>query len=303
MNRTISVSVVGLVLGLAWLPAQETTKAAAAPREADPVEALVVQMRAAEQAASSVRVALRSQVELPSGLSVATEGTLRVLRGTQPDEPARLHSVVGYSYGDGLRGRIEYSQTQNGVEIYEDNPAFGEVLVHISPAIVTDLQWAGRVLDRADMPGMIDGRAQSPLGSGLVDTMRRQFQLTIEADGRRGSEVGIWLRGDRRAKVADLDPDLPLADRVELFVRSRDHALLEVTQKQGDKVVQQIVVTELVLGETFEAKELRVDGRGQRVREVQQYLPLYEMIEDVLKKAESKAEGGGNDAVRPSNRK
>ncbi|MCA8964039.1 MAG: hypothetical protein KDC48_04105 [Planctomycetes bacterium] len=308
MNRAVIVSVVGvfagLGLGLGPVLAQDAAKPPAAPREADPVERLVAAMRAAEEAATSLRVVLKTQGQLPSGLAVTTEGTLRVLRGTQPQDPPMLHSVVSYGFGDGLRGLVESSQTQNGIEIYEDNPAFGEVLVHLPAEVVTDLQWAGKVLDRADLPGMADRRAEAPLGSRMVDDLRRQFALVIGPEGKRGADAGVWLRGDRRAKVADLDPELPLADRVELFVRSKDHALLEVVHKQGDKVVQHIVVTELVVGEPLEPKDLRVDGRGQRVREVQQYLPLWEQIEEVLTKAESKADAGaGKEGLRPSKRK
>ncbi len=308
MNRAVIVPVASvfasLVLGLGSAVAQETGKPPAAGREADPVEQLVATMRSAEQAAPSLRVVLKTEGLLPSGLSVTTEGTLRVLRGTQPGDAPMLHSVVSIGFGDGLRGLVECSQTQNGIEIYEDNPAFGEVLVHLPAAIVTDLQWAGKVLERADLPGMADRRAEAPLGSGMVDDLRRQFALVMEPDGKRGADAGVWLRGERRVKVADLDPELPLADRVELFVRSKDHALLEVVHKQGDKVVQHIVVTELAVGEPLLPKDLRVDGRGQRVREVQQYLPLWEQIEEVLIKAESKADGkAGAEGVRPSKRK
>lgn len=303
MNRAVIVSVAGVLAGLVLGPcpvrAQDGEKPPAERREADPVELLVAKMRAAEKAATSLRVALSTEGVLPSGLRVTTTGSLRVLRGTQPQDPPLLHTAVTYAFGDGLEGRIESSRTQNGIEIYEDNPAFGEVFVHIAAEIVTDLEWAGGVLDRADLPGMADRRAEAPLGSNMLEDLRRQFALTLEPDGKRDGEAGTWLRGERRAKVADLDPELPLADRVELFVRAKDQALLEVVHKQGDKVIQRIVVTELVVGEPMQAKDLRVDGRGQRVREVQQYLPLWEQIEEVLNKAESKA---GDGAKRPSRR-
>jgi hypothetical protein len=48
------------------------------------------------------------------------------------------------------------------------------------------------------------------------------------------------------------------------------------------------------------ARDFVVDGRGQRLRDVQQHLPLWEQIEQVLKQAEAKS---GDDVVRPSRRK
>lgn len=267
--------------------------------QVDPVEGLVAAIRAAERAASTVIVELETAGELPGGLKVQTQGTLRVLRATQSDLPNYLHTALTYDFGDGVRGTVESNRTQNGIEIYEDSPAFGEVYVHLAQAIVVDLEWAGEVLERSDLPGMADRRADAPLGSDLLAGLHKRFALTLEA-GKRGEDAGVWLRGPRRAQANDLDPALPRADRVEVFVRDRDKAVVEMLQRQGDKVVQRVTVQKLELGKPLQVADLRVDGRGQKVREVQQYLPLWEQIEEVLGKAESKA---GGDVVRPSRRK
>ncbi len=300
MNRTGRCLFVGILWFACGLAAQDPVAPPAEPRKPDPIEGLVAQMRTAEAAARSIRMQLRTEGLLPTGLSFKTSGSVRVLRGTQPGRAgAAMHTKVTYEFGDGLQGLVESSQTPNGIEIFEDNPAFGEVYVHVPQTVVEDLEWAGEVLQRSDLSGMADSRAQAPLGSGMVEDLRRQFDLQAQ-EGSRGKDAGVWLRGGRRAKVADLDPELPLADRVELFVRDRDRALLEVVHRQGDTVVQHIVVESLEVDVALEPKDLRVDGRGQRLREVETHLPLWEQIQDVLQKAEAK---GGDEARRPSKRK
>jgi hypothetical protein len=288
MKRTAPMGLVLAAVGLfvAVLPGQQP--AAAEKSQVDAVQQLVDSIAAAEKAATTIRVELRSKGLLPDGLVVETRGTLRVLRAEQSDLPAYLHTRVEYSFADGIAGVVESNRTQNGIEIYEDNPAFGESYVHLAPPIVADLEWAGEVLERADLPGMADRRAESPLGSQLLADLHRRFLLTIE-NGRRGDDQGVWLRGPRRAAPQELDADLPRADRVEVFVRDRDKALLAMRQLQGDREVQSVELQRVELGVRLQIADLRVDGRNQRVREVQQYLPLWEQIEDIVGRAEAKA--------------
>lgn len=288
MNRTAPSIVLVAALGLfaALLHGQQDPPAKAP--QVDAVQQLVDAIAAAEKAAATLRVELRSKGVLPDGLVVETQGTLRVLRAEQSDLPAYLHTRVEYSFADGIAGVVESNRTQNGIEIYEDNPAFGESYVHLAPPIVADLEWAGEVLERADLPGMADRRAEAPLGSQLLADLQRRFLLTPEA-GRRGDDQGVWLRGPRRAQAQDLDADLPRADRVEVFVRDRDKALVAMRQLQGEREVQSVELTKVEIGLRLQVADLRVDGRNQRVREVQQYLPLWEQIEDVVGRAEAKA--------------
>lgn len=58
----------------------------------------------------------------------------------------------------------------------------------------------------------------------------------------------MWLRGQRKPGLELDDPDLPMADQVDLFVRGADHALLEVVHQQGETVVQRLVVETLTTG-------------------------------------------------------
>jgi len=295
MKRTI------LVLALLGVPfvvpgrAQEPATPPPAPAQAGPIDEIVAAMRAAEQRARSIVVELTTSGQLPGGLALSTRGALHVLRGAQP----AVHTVVEFSFADGLGGRAESAQTAAGIVLYEENPAFGELYLSLAPAVVADLEWAGEVLERADLPGMADSRAAAPLGSSMLADLQRHFDLAATERRDRNGEPGRWLAGARRAGLDDQDTELPLADRVELFVRDRDHALLEVTHHQGDKRLQQIVVQRLEVDVDIPAQTFEVDGRGQRLREVQLHLPMWDQIEQVLRQAEAKAADG---IVRPSRR-
>lgn len=300
MNRTNLVTAIVLSFAVPAARGQDPGTAGAKAAQADPIDDIVAAMRAAEQRGRSFRLELATVGRLPGGLAVSTKGVLHVLRGTHP----AIHSVVEYRFADGLGGRVESAQTASGIVIFEDDPAFGELLLHVDPATVADLEWAGAVLDRSDLPGMSDRRAASPLGSAMVDELRRQFALTPDGRKARNGDAGVWLSGPRRAGLDDQDVDLPLADRVELFVRDADRALLEVRQLQGDAVLQHVVVARIDVDVDMPATAFAVDGRGLRAREVQQHLPMWEQIEQVLQKAEAKtAQQAGGAQVRPSRRK
>ena len=210
-----------------------------------------------------------------------------------------MYSRLEYEFGDGLRGRVESARTAGGIVVYEEGPAFGAVFVRLSPAVVKDLEWAGRVLKRQDLPGMADARAESPLGSGLIRDLQRTFDLRIDSRKERDGDAGTWLVGTRKQGLDEQDPDLPLADRVEVFVRARDHAVMLVSYKVGEQVVQELIVEELVLDVELGDDDFTVDGHGQRVRDVQEHPPMWEMIERTLLRAEAKAPDG---EVRPSRR-
>jgi hypothetical protein len=295
MNRTVLVLVIVGAVAAGFGHAQEPTPAPAVAAQAGPIDGIVAAMRAAEQRARSIVVELATQGQLPGGLEVATRGTLHVLRGAQPV----LRTAVEYSFGDGLTGRVESAQTAAGIVLYEENPAFGELYLRLDPAVVADLEWAGTVLERADLPGMADRRAAAPLGSSMLADLARQFALEVTARRERDGEAGQWLAGPRRDGLGDAGEELPLADRVELFVRDRDHALLEVAHLQAGKRLQHLTVRRLEIDVDIPPATFEVAGRGQRLRDVQQHLPMWDQIQQVVRQAEAKAAPG---VVRPSRR-
>jgi len=293
---TVLFTVVSLIgTAAAQKPADDSAKAA----QPDAIGKVVGAMQEAEKGLSSLRMTLRTKGHVQGGLQVETTGELRVLRGTQADAGERLYVRLEYSFGDGLKGRQETARTADGIVQLEQDSAFGAVLLRFDAAVVRDLEWAGGVLKRSDMPGMSDGRAQSPLGSGTVRDLRRTFDLKIGARKERDGEAGTWIEGKRKQGLDEQDPDLPVADRVELFVRDADHALLSARYFVGDDVVQEITIEKLELGVELGDDAFVVDGGGLELRDVRSYTPMWEQIEQVLEKAESKA---GEGVVRPSKR-
>jgi hypothetical protein len=287
MNRTAVVAAVAVFACALPSVAQTPPAAAERPAQADPIDDVVAAMRAAEGSLKSVAMQLSTSGVLPGELPVTTRGVLHVLRGEQ----AAIHANVEFAFDDGIRGRFESAQTAAGIVMYEDNPAFGEVFVQFSPELVAELAWAGEVLQRDDLPGMADRRASSPLGSAMVAGLRRQFVLAVDGERKeRNGEAGTWLAGKRKPGLDVQDPDLPVADAVELFVRASDQALLEVRHLQGQKTIQHLVVDKLEVNVELPPKTFEVDGGGQTLRPVEQHQPLWEEIKQVLAKARSKME-------------
>ena len=101
---------------------------------------------------------------------------------------------------------------------------------------------------------------------------------------------GLFGRSASTGQAEGGSGDLPLADRVEAFVRERDLALLEVVHHQGEVVVQHLVVESLALDVELPAARFTVDGRGLRLRDVQEHAPSWEQVEQVLRQAEVRAE-------------
>lgn len=295
MNRTTAIVFSCLFAGLVPIWAQEAPKKPPVPPQPDPLEGVVTAIRAAEQRAKSFRIELSTKGSLPSGLEFTTSGTVHVLRGAQP----KLRTQVRCSFGNGLDSTLETAQTADGIVTYEDNPAFGEAFLRFPPALVADLEWAGDVLKRADVPGMRDRRADAPLGSAVLDSLRLHYAFVVTDRRERAGEAGQWLVGERRPGLGDQDVDLPLATRVEVFVRGKDHAVLDVLHYRLDEVLQRIEVKKLEVDVEIPDAVFSVDGRGQKLRDVEQYPPMRDLVERVLRQAESKA---GDDVVRPSKR-
>ena len=302
MNRTVlrSVGVFFCLAGLALpLVAQDDGgQPAKAPQNAD-IKALMDAMAKTEASASKIRLALVTQGAMPGGLEFETRGTLRVLR-TEQGAATAVHSVVDYSFADGLSGRMESVRRPDGVWILETNPTFGQVYVQIDAELLADLEWAGEVLERDVLPGMGDARSSSPMGVSMVADLARRYTLEKKERGSKFGQDGMWYGGVRRPAPDGADGgDLPLADRVELFVRDSDSALLEVVFLEAGKPVQRISAKELVIGEPMPLESFAIDAKDARLRDVREHPPMWEQIDNMLQTAERSADG----QVRPSKRK
>jgi hypothetical protein len=316
MNRTASVFPVGLfclclcaAAGRAQEPAAKAADAAQDAALAD----IVASLQRAEAAAKTVRLELSTEGHMPGGLDFRTRAVLRVLNAAQGGMAA-VQSTAEYTFADGLTGRIETVKTPDGVLVNEQNPTFGEVFVRIDKSIVADIEWAGRVLQRTDLPGLADTRAAAPLGSAMVADLARRYALRPLGSDRnaRNGEAGRWYGGDRRPgpAVEGEDQDAPMADHVELVCRESDKAVLEVVYLQAGKVAQRIAVEHLVLDEPMPLESFKLDDKGKRPLNVKEHPPMWQQIEELLQRAEQQAadavqrkELPPEDALPPSKRK
>ena len=311
MNRTVH-STLGLLLWTvsAAAPALAQDPGTPAPQEPQnpAIKALLDSMAAQEAAAQKVRLQLKTVGKMPGGLEYETTGKLRVLRTPQGEMQA-VHSVMEYSFADGFAGRMESVRTPDGVQILESNPTFGDVFVTMDKSLLEDLDWAGKVLEREDLAGVGDRRAASPLGRAMVEDLAMRYQLAELSQTPKGGQDGTWYGGDRKAGpgVEGNDPDMPLADRVELFVRKSDSALLEIVFLQLGKPTQRISVEDLVIGEAMPIESFRIEAKGVRPRDVRDHPPMWEQIEQVLTTADREAAASttlsDEEKVRPSKRK
>lgn len=285
MNRTIRVAAVFLACLVVPVAAQQPAPNAAPAAQPDPIDEIVAAMRAGERALATVALTMRTSGRLPDGLTVTTRGVLHVARGAQP----AVHARVDYELGDGLRGRAESAQSATGLVLFEDSPTSGEVFVQIDPHLVADLEWAGRVLRRDDLPGT-ERRAEAPLGSAIVAALARHFAFVRSERTTRGDDTGTWLTGPRRAGLDVQDADVPTADRVELFVRARDHALLEARWLEGDAVVQVLAVDALEVDAPIAPDVFRIDAGGMRPKPVRDVDPLWTEIAQALADADARSQ-------------
>jgi hypothetical protein len=307
MKRTIRVPAARccpLFLVAAAL-AQEVPPAGGGPgAEEQRIHTVVAAMQAAEASAKSLWLEIETTGRMPGGMRWTTRGTLRVLQGEHPavNTPA-AYSIVEYEFDQDLSGRIETVKTNDGIDLFEDNPTFGEVFLHIDQATVADLEWAGEVLQRRDLPGVGDGRGAAALGSEVVRGLQDTYVLVPLERKDRAGEAGQWFGGGlRKGVLPDLEPDLPLADRVELFVRAKDHALLEVVKlqtQQPAEPLERIVVTKVERDVPLAPESFRIEPKGVPRKMLREHPAWWEMAQDALRKAEAKLEGK---EVRPSRR-
>jgi hypothetical protein len=292
--RIATALVVASALGRTQAPAPVPVR----PAEPDAIAAIVASVRTAERALESVELAIETSGRFGSGDEFTTRGTLHVLRTGQP----RLRAEVEFQ-AVGLKGRCISVRTPDGVTLHQDDPASGELLVRIPKAVVADLEWAGGVLDRSDLPGMTDARAQAPLGSAVLAELARQFALQVGERKERGGEAGRWLQGERRPGLPEAEAVVPEATRAVAFVRDRDQAVLEVVYHQQDKVLQRIDVKRCVVNGKIADAVFVLEPPGLKVRELAAVPSLQEPIERTLQQAERKAsEKAAGPVLRPSRR-
>jgi hypothetical protein len=298
MKRTASIVLaVVLVLSCA-LPGQEPQKKPVPPAEDPAIAALVAAMQKAESAAKSVELELVTTGTYPGGLTFTTKGTMRVLLGEQ----RALHTTMEFQAAHGMTGRVETVRTPDGVWMLENSPTFGEVYLFMDPATLADVEWAAAVTQQPGaVPGGVDGRSIGPLGSQLLEDLRRHYDLAVLSKKDRDGQPGLWIGGDHKKSLdPGADTELLLADHVEVFVREVDQAVLAVVYMQADgKIVQQIEVRRIVTNQTMELASFHLDVPGKKPVDVKEHAPAWSPLQRLIGEAEDKA---GADQ-RPSKKK
>ena len=118
-------------------------------------------------------------------------------------------------------------------------------------------------------------------GAGCSDF--RGFDACWASEGQRGYR----LIGDLRPAPKE-NPGVPLADRVELFVRERDGAILEMVDLEGGQLLSKVSITDLVVDLHMDPASFAIDPKGKKPRHVREHTPLFDVIEQVLEEAAAK---------------
>lgn len=294
MNRTVTLRSSSLVALLAVLAspvagarAQEPDAKAQAPTP----ESVVAAMRVQESAAQSIELALETSGRLAGGLTFTARGSVRVLRAEQPDASAS-HMVVDYDFGDGLSGRVESVETKDGLLTLQQDPTFGETFVRIDAVVMRDLAWASAADAGADAPFQAGPRARSPIGADLFADLALRFDLRVADKTAPEGVKGVWWQGERKkADESAGNADLPLADRVEAFVRDGDYVLMDVVYTQNGEVVQRVRVTKATLGTVMQLSSFRIDAGDKKPVDAKDHGPTWQQIEQVLQRASQKRNG------------
>jgi hypothetical protein len=290
MNRTVFARVLpSLLLGFVW--AQEPPAPAETKAKAGVMDEVVRAMRSAEAKATQVRLEMTTEGAMPGDLKFSTKGTMRVLR-TEQGVLQAAHVALDCTFAGGIQSRMESVKTPDGLWTFEQNQTLGEVWLHYDKELLQDLEWAADVLQRSDLPGGKDARAAAPLGSEIVADLAQRYDLRVMRSRERNGQDGTWYGGDRKPSPGqEDDADIPVADHVELFVRQQDTALLEVVYLQQQKPIQRIKVDQIVLGEAMPLSSFVLDTKGKKPKDVRDYPPEWEQIQQVLQSAKDKAAG------------
>jgi len=255
-------------------------------------ESVVAAMREREAAVKTVVLELETSGQLAGGLSFLVRGSLRVLRAEQREASA-VHTKVDYEFGDGLSGRVESVQTKDGILVLQQDPTFGESFVRIDAATVLDLEWAASTQKGSDTPFAPHPRSSSPLGADLFADLALRYDLRVADKPAPEGMSGTWWIGDRKkAKgLEDGGADLPLADRVEAFVRADDLVLIDVQWQKSGEVMQRVLAKQAVLGGPLALSSFRLDAGGKKPVDAKDHPPTWQQIEQTLQRA-SQAQNG-----------
>ena len=280
MIRTVIPVLFVLALPAPNLPAQ--------PGQLKTLQELVAEMKAREKAATSVYLEMTSTGSYPGDVQFETRGTLRVLHGTH----FQFHLQT--SFGDGSSGESDMVRTPEGLWIRDTDPGFGEVFLKMDRELAARLEEASRILGQAGggFPGPLSEQSTSPLGGALLESLSQQYDLNVErkliADGQECWVVAGDLRGDLPAPNENAPP---VPDRVDILVRIRDSAVLQMVHLKDGRQQLRVNITRLELDRPMEESSFRIDVPGREPMDVMEHPAYAAQIQRTLDAAEAKKKG------------
>jgi hypothetical protein len=259
--------------------------AGSAPAGAPSLAEVVARLQEREKAAKSFELKVKSRSAVPDGPQFETEGTLRVLGTTH------FHLAMKMRLGDGMEGENEVVKTPEGTWTREANPIQPEVFTVMTKDLMREVEAAAKVL--GDEAGALPGQGEAPLGSAMLTSLAKRFDLKV-ADKLVRDGFDHWvIRGDARPSEASPAADLPEPDRVEMLVRAlSDGPLAVVKMVQFDQAaeVMSIEFTDLVLDRPMAEASFKLDSRGKKVLDVLDHPPAAAQIQGMLAEARKKTQ-------------
>lgn len=274
------LTVLSGVTALQGASAQET--APAAPSVAD----LIANIRAKEKATTAVSVKMRTRSALPDGAQFETSGTLRVLGATH------FHFASKMRMGEGMEGEHEVVHTPEGTWMRDLDPIQGEVFTVMTPELIASVEAAAKVLGDDAMPGAIPGQNEGPLGSALLVSLDRRFDLRVDKKVVKDGIDHSVLRGEVRPGQAAEAQGLPDPDSVEVVVSERPLSVVRMAQFDAGKEILVIEIDDVQIDPPFTAASFKLDSRGKRFVDAMDYPPMAAQFSAMLDKAKAvQAEG------------
>jgi hypothetical protein len=189
-------------------------------------------------------------------------------------------------------------KTPQGLWILEKDPSFGEVFLKMDQELAARLEEASRILGQegGGIPGPMGAQSTSPLGGALLESLSQQYDLSVErkliADGQECWVVAGDLRGDLPAPDENAPP---MPDRVDILVRIRDSAVLQMVHLKDGREQLRVNITRLELDRPMEEASFRIDVPGREPKDVMEHPPTAAQIQATLDAAEAKKNGEDRD--------
>lgn len=282
MIRTTIVALTALACGLGAQGGNEP----GAEAQALPLQDLVAKMKAGEEGVTSAYMEMVTRAPFPGGVTFLIEGTVRVLGETH------FHIANRISVDD-ITSESERVTTPEGIWMREKGPAFGEVYLTMDLELAKEFKEALAVL--AGEEGALQNPAGEPLGSAMLESLDRQFELQVERRTIKGLDYYVVQGPTRDGQAGQAEqagpPGMPIPDRVELLVRAADLAVVQMTQFKAGNELMKIETKVLELNRPMEKASFRlVPPAGVTFKDVREHLPAWTQIQQMLKLADAKRE-------------